>query len=524
MEPKIWKMMVHASVKLDFLVICVINVLKDTTEQPAKIAVKDTIGTTKILVQVSKIEIFHQLYITFLFSVGQCNLAGTSVRETNGVCKCKEAYEGNKCSLCVNGHYKDKQGACLQGECDFVGVFEQAPDGKCICINAYTGNRCELCKNNHFRNLKNECIFGACSEDGTEVQANNGTCICKIGFIGEKCDECQVNYFGSKCNQCIGGFFRTEQNECKECDCMTETTIEGTSCDPTNGNCQCIEKFAGRRCDQCKEGYQGATCSNCIEGYYLNNGSICSLGDCDSQGTAQRETNGKCTCRVNFAPPLCDKCKPGSMGENCEFCLAGYFASANGSCQPCGCNPFGTNFVNSCETVGGQCQCKEAFSGRQCYNCTGSNIGEQCDQCPDDHFRDSASGYCLEGTCSKIGTSQRSDNGTCICKVQFIGDRCYQCDSGYTGEFCDRCNEGYFTNEGDECHVCGCNPDGSNSTSCDAKGQCQCIKNFGGRDCWQCKEGAGGFACADCKWGYHKDYSGVCQSKLQLFFVFSNSL
>ena len=57
MEPKIWKMMVHASVKLDFLVICVINVLKDTTEQPAKIAVKDTIGTTKILVQVSKIEI-----------------------------------------------------------------------------------------------------------------------------------------------------------------------------------------------------------------------------------------------------------------------------------------------------------------------------------------------------------------------------------------------------------------------------------------------------------------------------------
>ena len=61
--------MVHASVKLDFLVICVINVLKDTTEQPAKIAVKDTIGTTKILVQVSKIEIFHQLYITFFFQL-----------------------------------------------------------------------------------------------------------------------------------------------------------------------------------------------------------------------------------------------------------------------------------------------------------------------------------------------------------------------------------------------------------------------------------------------------------------------
>jgi hypothetical protein len=40
------------------------------------------------------------------------------------------------------------------------------------------------------------------------------------------------------------------------CDCNPEGSLDQT-CDPDDGQCECGNKFGGRKCDQCERGYFG---------------------------------------------------------------------------------------------------------------------------------------------------------------------------------------------------------------------------------------------------------------------------
>lgn len=46
------------------------------------------------------------------------------------------------------------------------------------------------------------------------------------------------------------------------CDCDPEGSIDGGSCDQTNGRCLCKENVGGERCDQCKPGFYLLSASN----------------------------------------------------------------------------------------------------------------------------------------------------------------------------------------------------------------------------------------------------------------------
>ena len=70
------------------------------------------------------------------------------------------------------------------------------------------------------------------------------------------------------------------------------------------------------------------------------------------------------------------------------------------------------------------------------------------------------------------------DEGECLCK------------EGYGGERCDRCEPGWWGYP--SCQQCQCSEEGSASRDgiCDSvTGQCPCKSNFGGRQCDSCTPG-----------------------------------
>lgn len=81
--------------------------------------------------------------------------------------------------------------------------------------------------------------------------------------------------------------------------------------------------------------------------------------------------------------------------------------------------------------------------------------------------------------------------GHCKCLMNVIGVQC------------DECAENYWNLEsGKGCQHCDCDTTGTveNSTSCDQKtGQCNCIRNRGGRTCRDCPYGYWGTPRTGCK-------------------------
>ena len=59
-------------------------------------------------------------------------------------------------------------------------------------------------------------------------------------------------------------------------------------------------------------------------------------------------------------------------GLRCNSCDYGFFNLSRDypdGCQSCGCNPFGS-IDPYCDTVTGQCMCKERVTGLQCNRCS----------------------------------------------------------------------------------------------------------------------------------------------------------
>ncbi|XP_033099240.1 laminin subunit alpha-like [Anneissia japonica] len=148
------------------------------------------------------------------------------------------------------------------------------------------------------------------------------------------------------------------------------------------------------------------------------------------------------------------------------FCRDSVFSLSvfyNNGAKSCRCNVHGsTDYF--CNQLGGQCPCRERYTGRRCDHC---KIGffdfPNCQRC-----------QCLSGIC-------HYQTGVCVCPPNVIGN------------FCDACKENYFGYDPIAgCIECDCDPRGTEGdiNKCDrVTGQCSCKHNVGGRRCDQCLPG-----------------------------------
>ena len=89
-------------------------------------------------------------------------------------------------------------------------------------------------------------------------------------------------------------------------------------------------------------------------------------------------------------------------------------------------------------------------------------------------------------------------HGICTCKPDFTGEKCDQCKEGFENfPKCDQCAELYY--DYPDCKPCPCSKNGTESCYTDRSFErnviCVCKENFTGEKCDQCEEGFYGPEC-----------------------------
>lgn len=95
---------------------------------------------------------------------------------------------------------------------------------------------------------------------------------------------------------------------------------------------------------------------------------------------------------------VCLNCTDFTAGINCENCIENYFRPigisphSKNPCVPCDCDVSGSNGI--CNPIGGDCQCKEGFTGSKCTLCLPGYKGEKCTRCDCDARGTMPGGQC----------------------------------------------------------------------------------------------------------------------------------
>ncbi|KAF3860796.1 hypothetical protein F7725_001051, partial [Dissostichus mawsoni] len=186
----------------------------------------------------------------------------------------------------------------------------------------------------------------------------------------------------------LSAFFN---NGALPCACH-EVGAESDSCEQFGGQCHCRPSVIGRDCSMCATGYWGfPNCRPCNCGTRL----------CEP-------VTGDCICPPRTVLPECTQCEPQSFG--CHPVVG---------CEVCNCSRPGVETPDvSCDTLSGQCRCKDNVVGRQCDRCSPGFYGyPNCRLCD----------------CNDAGTEEEVCDyftGQCLCKENVQGSRCDQCRIG----------------------------------------------------------------------------------------------
>ncbi|XP_056241478.1 laminin subunit alpha-5 isoform X1 [Seriola aureovittata] len=186
----------------------------------------------------------------------------------------------------------------------------------------------------------------------------------------------------------LSAFFN---NGAMPCACH-EVGAESDTCEAFGGQCRCRPNVIGRDCSMCATGYWGfPNCRPCNCGTRL----------CEP-------VTGDCICPPRTLRPECTQCEPQTFG--CHPVVG---------CEVCNCSRPGITSPDvSCDTLSGQCRCKNNVVGRQCDRCAPGFYGyPNCRPCD----------------CNEAGTEEEvcdSFTGQCLCKENVQGSRCDQCRVG----------------------------------------------------------------------------------------------
>uniref|UniRef100_A0A672FK37 Usher syndrome 2A (autosomal recessive, mild) n=1 Tax=Salarias fasciatus TaxID=181472 RepID=A0A672FK37_SALFA len=223
-------------------------------------------------------------------------------------------------------------------------------------------------------------------------------------------------------------------------------------------------------------------------------------------------------------PMNCRPCQCHSHALSCHYDISTddqpdeHYQGGGGVCDNCMHNTTGTisnpfNALNFYDpTIGGQCRCKAAATGRRCAECLPGWFGLQALN----------PAGCVSCNCSDVGTIITSSVPSCDRRT----GRCH-CKPHVAGLSCDRCEFGFWNlSHKDGCLPCDCDPLGSISPFCEPEGgQCECQPGVGGQRCDSCGSGLYGLrlegSCAPCNCSHEgtvpgthcHPYTGQCVCK-----------
>ncbi|KAM5269990.1 basement membrane-specific heparan sulfate proteoglycan core protein isoform 4-T4 [Hipposideros larvatus] len=181
-------------------------------------------------------------------------------------------------------------------------------------------------------------------------------------------------------------------------------------------------------------------------------------------------------------------CPPGYRGPSCQDCDTGYTRMPSGlylgTCERCSCH----GHTEVCEPETGACQ-----------GCQHHTEGPRCEQCQPGYYGDAQQGTPQDCQPCPCYGPPAAGQATHTCFLDTDGHpTCDACSPGHSGRHCERCAPGYYGNpsQGQPCRRdgqmpepigCGCDPQGSVSSQCDAAGQCQCKAQVEGLTCSHCR-------------------------------------
>ncbi|XP_067825723.1 multiple epidermal growth factor-like domains protein 9 [Heptranchias perlo] len=232
--------------------------------------------------------------------------------------------------------------------CSIVGSTSETrcntSSGQCDCLPGYTGLQCSDCVEDFYRTeINGQCTWCGCDDTGAANSQcdSTGRCHCKEGVSGLKCSQCQTLHY------------KFSEAGCRPCKCNNHSN----TCDHRTGIClNCTENTKGIYCEKCKDNFyrkpeapNTAVCEHCPCSVVISSGS----------------------CHIESGMAVCDQCKPGYFGPNCNECANGYYNS-DSICVGCECNN-----NTSADSKLPICDPK---SGR-CLNCTSNTMGFNCEKC-----------------------------------------------------------------------------------------------------------------------------------------------
>ncbi|XP_055635054.1 laminin subunit alpha-1 isoform X2 [Toxorhynchites rutilus septentrionalis] len=208
--------------------------------------------------------------------------------------------------------------------------------------------------------------------------------------------------------------------------------------------CECMHNTCGAHCDRCcplynQRPYRVGTplsANKCEKCECNGHAKQCYYDKEVDEGGLSMNTRGKMS-----GGGVCMNCTRFTTGINCEQCLPRYYRPLERMpddeepCLPCDCSVIGS--TGECDPNGGQCVCREGFSGPKCSECAAGYHGDQCTKC----------------LCDVRGTRPGGEcESECQCRLNVEGERC------------DRCAPGYFS-------LSESNPDGCLKCFCSGVGQ-----------------------------------------------------
>ncbi|VDM62918.1 unnamed protein product [Angiostrongylus costaricensis] len=277
----------------------------------------------------------------------------------------------------------------------------------CECPEHFVGNSCESCAVG-YRRVNNQLYGGRCEK--CSCQGHTNTC---DPFTGA-CTNCQHNTTGARCELCLPGHYGNpslggELGSCRPCACPTTENSRSSECVMTQLVVAgpAVAQEDAYVCTACERGYEGNKCEVCADGFFgspMEVNGTCK--ECDCNDNIDLMAIGNCDTKTG----RCLKCIGYTTGEHCEICKDNHWGSAlEHTCKPCGCHHVGA-ITAQCNSLNGECTCKENYIGRQCDRCK-DNHGDIENGCP----------LCECNVVGSIGEQCDAVSGQCTCKQGVFG-------------------------------------------------------------------------------------------------------
>ncbi|KAH8324869.1 hypothetical protein KR074_009874 [Drosophila pseudoananassae] len=191
---------------------------------------------------------------------------------------------------------------------------------QCLCQHNACGEQCQECCplfQDRPHRMGEECEV---------CQCNGHAESCTYDPFLDKgiCQDCSNHTAGNECEFCEAGFFRElgapATEPCQPCTCNPSRSTG--SCQPAGGNCNCLEGFQGRNCEECAPGFYGDNCKRC---------------ECDERGTLPTDgsCSGDCKCKLNVEGSTCSECAPGYFDLSKDNLLGCTSCWCSGVSQTC---------------------------------------------------------------------------------------------------------------------------------------------------------------------------------------------